>query len=150
MLRKLYERKGEKIETKCCLDHIHMLAAIPPHLSISVFMGYLKIKSSLMIFDRHADQKCKYGNRHFWCSRHYVDTVWKYEGSVKEYIKNRLQDDIMNDQIMMNELIDPVTGKQEKKGKQRHLQSGEPPMIILWLSDLLMFSLEGTTRVKPL
>ena len=70
-----------------------------------------------MIFDRHADLKYKYGNRHFWCRGYYVDTVGKYEGAIKEYIKNRLQDDIMNDQISMKELIDPFTGKQEKKGK---------------------------------
>lgn len=80
-------------------------------------MGYLKSKSSLMIFDRHADLKYKYGNRHFWCRGYYVDTVGKYEGAKKEYIKNQLQDDIMNDQISMKELIDPFTGKQEKKGK---------------------------------
>ena len=80
-------------------------------------MGYLKSKSILMIFDRHADLKYKYGNRHFWCRGYYVDTVGKYEGAIKEYIKNQLQDDIMNDQISMKELIDPFTGKQEKKGK---------------------------------
>ena len=80
-------------------------------------MGYLKSKSSLMKFERHADLKYKYGNRHFWCRGYYVDTVGKYEGAIKEYIKNQLQDDIMNDQISMKELIDPFTGKQEKKGK---------------------------------
>ena len=89
----------------------------PPHLSVSAYMGYLKSKSILMIFDRHADLKYKYGNRHFWCRGYYVDTVGKYEGAIKEYIKNQLQDDIMNDQISMKELIDPFTGKQEKKGK---------------------------------
>ena len=118
ILRELCERKGvEIIEAECCLDHIHMLVAIPPHLSVAAFMGYLKSKSSLMIFDRHADLKYKYGNRHFWCRGYYVDTVGKYEGAIKEYIKNQLQDDIMNDQISMKELIDPFTGKQEKKGK---------------------------------
>ena len=80
-------------------------------------MGYLKSKSILMIFDRHADLKYKYGNRHFWCRGYYVDTVGKYEGAIKEYIRNQRQDDIMNDQISMKELIDPFTGKQEKKGK---------------------------------
>ena len=94
-----------------------MLAVIPPHLSAAAFMGHLKSKSSLMIFDRHADLKYKYGNRHFWCRGYYVDTVGKYEGAIKEYIKNQLQDDIMNDQISTKELIDPFTGKQEKKGK---------------------------------
>ena len=94
-----------------------MLVAIPPHLSVASFMGYLKSKSSLMIFDRHANLKYKYGNRHFWCRGYYVDAVGKYENAIKEYIKNQLQDDIMNDQISMKELIDPFTGEQEKKGK---------------------------------
>lgn len=123
ILRELCERKGvEIIEAECCLDHIHMLVAIPPHLSVAAFMGYLKSKSSLMIFDRHADLKYKYGNRHFWCRGYYVDTVGKYEGAIKEYIKNQLQDDRMNDQISMKELIDPFTGKQEKQGL------GKPPV----------------------
>ena len=94
-----------------------MLVAIPPHLCVASFVGYLKSKSSLMIFDRHANLKYKYGNRHFWCRGYYVDTVGKYENAIKEYIKNQLQDDIMNDQISMKELIDPFTGEQEKKGK---------------------------------
>ena len=118
ILRELSERKGvEIIEAECCPNYIHMLVAIPPHLSVASFMGYLKSKSSLMIFDRHANLKYKYGNRHFWCRGYYVDTVGKYENAIKEYIKNQLQDDIMNDQISMKELIDPFTGKQEKKGK---------------------------------
>ena len=118
ILRELSERKGvEIIEAECCPDHIHMLVAIPPHLSVASFTGYLKSKSSLMIFDRHANLKYKYGNRHFWCRGYYVDTVGKYENAIKEYIKNQLQDDIMNDQISMKELIDPFTGEQEKKGK---------------------------------
>lgn len=69
----------ELIEGECCPDHIHILVAIPPHLSVSQFMGYLKSKSSLMIFDRHANLKYKYGNRHFWRRGYYVDTVGKYE-----------------------------------------------------------------------
>ena len=99
-----------------------MLAVIPPHLSVAAFMGHLKSKSSLMIFERHADLKYKNGNRHFWCRGYYVDTVGKYEGAIKEYIKNQLQDDRMNDQISMKELIDPFTGKQEKQGL------GKPPV----------------------
>jgi len=94
-----------------------MLVAIPPHLSVASFMGYLKSKSSLMIFDRHANLKYKYGNRHFWCRGYFVDTVGKYENAIKDYIKNQLQEDIMSDQISMKELIDPFTGEQEKKGK---------------------------------
>ena len=117
ILRELSERKGvEIIEAECCPDHIHMLVRIPPHMSVSEYMGYLKSKSSLMIFDRHANLKYKYGNRHFWCRGYYVDTVGKYEGVIKEYIKNQLQDDIMTDQISMKECIDPFTGEQVKKG----------------------------------
>ena len=68
ILRDLSERKGvEILEAECCPDHIHMLVTIPPHMSVSEYMGYLKSKSSLMIFDRHANLKYKYGNRHFWC-----------------------------------------------------------------------------------
>ena len=85
-------------------------------MRVSEYMGYLKSKSSLMIFDRHANLKYKYGNRHFWCRGYYVDTVGKYEGVIKEYIKNQLQDDIMTDQISMKEFIDPFTGEQVKKG----------------------------------
>ena len=98
-------------------DHVHLLVSIPPKYSVSQFMGYLKGKSSLMIFDRHANLKYKYGNRHFWCRGYYVDTVGKYENAIKEYIKNQLQDDIMNDQISMKELIDPFTGKPVEEGK---------------------------------
>ena len=117
ILRELCEyKKVEIIEANACKDHIHMLVSIPPHISVSNFMGYLKSKSSLMIFDRHVNLKYKYGNRHFWCRGYYVDTVGKYETAIKEYIKNQLQDDIMNDQISLKEYIDPFTGKQEKKG----------------------------------
>ena len=78
ILRELSERKGvEILDAECCPDHIHMLVAIPPHMSVSEYMGYLKSKSSLMIFDRHANLKYKYGNRHFWCRGYYVDTVGK-------------------------------------------------------------------------
>ena len=113
ILRTLCEQKKVNIiEAEACPDHIHMLVEIPPNISVAQFMGYLKGKSSLMIFDRHANLKYKYGNRHFWCRGYYVDTVGKYEGAIKEYIKNQLQDDRMNDQISMKELLDPFTGKQ--------------------------------------
>lgn len=118
ILRELSERKHvEIIAAECCPDHIHMLVTIPPHLSVSQYMGYLKSKSSLMIFDRHANLKYKYGNRHFWCRGYYVDTVGKYEGAIKEYINNQLKDDIMNDQLSMKEFTDPFTGKPVKEGK---------------------------------
>ena len=117
ILRELSERKGvEVIAGECCPDHIHMLVAIPPHMSVSQFMGYLKSKSSLMIFDRHANLKYKYGNRHFWCRGYYVDTVGKYEGAIKEYIQKQLQEDIANDQISLKEFEDPFTGKPVTQG----------------------------------
>ena len=97
-------------------SYIHMLVEISPYISVAAFMGYLKSKSSLMIFDRHANLKYKYGNRHFWCRGYYVDTVGKYENAIKEYIQNQLQDDIANDQLSLFESVDPFTGKREKKG----------------------------------
>lgn len=115
ILRGLCERKKVKIiEAQCCIDHIHMLIEIPPHMSISQFMGYLKSKSSLMIFDRHANLKYKYGNRHFWCRGYYVDTVGRYEGAIKEYIKNQIEEDMMVEQISLKEYIDPFTGDKRK------------------------------------
>ena len=101
----------EIIEAECCPDHIHMLVTIPPHLSVSSFMGYLKSKSSLMIFDKHANLKYKYGNRHFWCRGYYVDTVGRYEGAIKEYIRNQLQEDIAQDTLNFKEYTDPFTGE---------------------------------------
>ena len=91
-----------------------MLVAIPPHMSVSEHMGYLKSKSSLMIFDRHANLKYKYGNRHFWCRGYYVDTVGKYETTIRNYIRNQLQDDIASDQIILKEFVDPFTGEPVK------------------------------------
>ena len=118
ILRELCERKGvEILEAECCPDHIHMLVTIPPHMSVSGFMGCLKSKSSLMVFDRHANLKYKYGNRHFWCRGYYVDTVGKYENAIKDYIKNQLQEDIMADQLSLKEFVDPFTGSRSEKGK---------------------------------
>ena len=94
-----------------------MLVAIPPHMSVSEYMGYLKSKSSLMIFGRHANLKYKYGNRHFWCRGYYVSTVGKNKRTIEEYIRNQLQEDYAEDQMSMKEYIDPFTGKPEKEGK---------------------------------
>ena len=105
----------EIIEAELCADHVHMLVSIPPNLSVSQFVGYLKGKSSLMIFDRHANLKYKYGNRHFWCRGYYVDTVGKNEKKIAEYIQKQLQDDIAEDQISMREFVDPFTGEPYKK-----------------------------------
>jgi len=119
ILRQLCERKGvEIIEATACPDHIHMLVSIPPKLSVSQFMGYLKGKSSLIIFDRHANLKYRYGNRQFWCRGYYVDTVGRNRKVIQEYIKNQLQEDILHDQMTMKEFIDPFTGEEIKRKKK--------------------------------
>ncbi len=119
ILRKLCDQKGvEIIEANVCVDHIHMLVSIPPKLSVSAFMGFLNGKSSLMIFDRHANMKYKYGNRKFWCRGYYVDTVGRNKNAIQQYIKNQLQEDVVEDQISMNEYMDPFTGGAVKKGKK--------------------------------
>ena len=116
ILRKLCEQKGvEIIEAEVCPDHIHMLLSIPPKYSVSQIMGYLKGKSSLMIFDRHANLKYKYGNRHFWCRGYYVDTVGKNKKKIEEYIRNQLQEDIASDQLSLFETTDPFTGEKYQK-----------------------------------
>ena len=115
ILRKLCdEKKVEIIETEACPDHIHMLVSIPPHLSVAQFMGYLKGKSTLMIFDRHANLKYKYGSRHFWCRGYYVDTVGKNKKAIEEYIRNQLAEDEVMDQVTMKEYMDPFTGSKKK------------------------------------
>ena len=116
ILRKLCEHKGiEIIEANACPDHIHMLVSIAPKYSVSQIMGYLKGKSSLMIFDRHANLKYKYGNRQFWCKGYYVDTVGRNKKAIAEYIRNQLQEDIASDQITLKEYIDPFTGDKNTK-----------------------------------
>lgn len=116
ILRTLIERKPgiNIIEAEACPDHIHMLVEIPPKYSVSSFMGYLKSKSTLMIFDRHAHLKYKYGNRKFWARRYYVDTVGKNEKRIKEYIQQQLSENKLSDQISMKEYIDPFTGESVK------------------------------------
>ena len=116
ILRQLCENKGvEILEAELCKDHVHMLVSIPPNLSVAQFVGYLKGKSSLMIFDRHANLKYKYGNRHFWYRGYYVDTVGKNTEKIAEYIRNQLQEDIMSDQLSIKEYIDPFTGSKNTK-----------------------------------
>ena len=119
ILRKLCEQKDiEIIEAEACPDHIHMLISFSPKYSISYVMGYLKGKSSLMIFDRHANLKYKYGNRHFWCRGYYVDTVGKNTAAIKAYIQNQLKEDLEYDQMSLVEYIDPFTGEPVKKNKK--------------------------------
>ena len=116
ILRKLCEQKGvEIIEAEACPDHIHMLVSSPPNLSVGQFMGYLKGKSALMIFDRHANLKYRYGNRLFWCRGYYVDTVGQNKKAIAAYIQNQLQEDIMADQLSFKEYIDPFTGSKNTK-----------------------------------
>jgi len=111
ILRKLCAQKDVVImEAEACPDHIHMLVSIPPHISIAQFMGFLKGKSSLMIFDRHANLKYKYGSRNFWCRGYYVDTVGKNKKIISEYIRNQIEEDYVADQISVKEFTDPFTG----------------------------------------
>ena len=115
ILRKLCEQKDVvTIEAEACPDHIHMLVSIPPHISIAQFMGYLKGKSTLMIFDRHAHLKYKYGSRSFWCRGYYVDTVGRNKKAIAEYIRNQLEEDYMAEQISIKEYIDPFTGSKKQ------------------------------------
>ena len=111
ILRTLCQWKGvEIIEGEVCPDHIHLLISIPPKMSVSSFMGYLKGKSSLMIFEKYANLKYKYGNRHFWCRGYYVSTVGRNKRAIQEYIRNQLQEDHAEDQLNIKEYIDPFTG----------------------------------------
>ena len=115
ILRKLCEeKKVEILEAEAMPDHIHMLVSIPPYLSIAQFMGFLKGKSTLMIFDRHANLKYKYGSRHFWCRGYYVDTVGRNEKAIREYIKHQMEEDYIEDQMTLKEYVDPFTGSKNK------------------------------------
>lgn len=107
IIREVCERKGvEILEANACPDHIHMLVSIPPKISVSQFLGYLKGKSSLMIFDRHAELKYRYGNRKFWCRGYYVDTVGRNKKKIAEYIRNQLREDHVADQLTLFEEVD--------------------------------------------
>lgn len=120
ILRELCERKGvEILEAECCPDHIHMLVSIPPKISVSAFMGYLKGKSSLMIFDRFAQLKYRYGNRKFWCRGFFVDTVGRNRAAIEKYIQNQLVEDKLSEQLVMDELFDPFTGESNKGTNKR-------------------------------
>lgn len=118
ILRKLCEYKGiEIVEAQLMPDHVHMLVKIPPKYSVAQIMGYLKGKSSIVIFERHANLKYKYGNRKFWCTGYYVSTVGRNEKQIKEYIQNQLQEDKIEDQMSLKEFVDPFTGEPVAKGK---------------------------------
>ena len=108
ILRDLCDRKGINIiEAECCPDHIHMLLEIPPKYSISQIMGYLKGKSALMMFDKHANLKYKFGNRHFRAEGYYVSTVGLNEQTIAKYIREQEQHDIAMDKLSVKEYEDP-------------------------------------------
>jgi putative transposase len=110
ILRELCRWKGvEILEAEVCPDHIHMLLEIPPKMSVSSFMGFLKGKSSLMVYEKYGNMKFKYRNREFWCRGYYVDTVGKNTKKIQEYIAKQLKEDQLGDQLTMEE-IDPFTG----------------------------------------
>ena len=116
ILRQLCDLKKVEIHVaEACSDHIHLLVSIPPNLSVSQFMGYLKGKSSLMIFDRHANLKYKYGNRHFWCRGYCVNTAGADSHAIEAYIRNQLSEDQATEQMTFREYIDPFTGSKNTK-----------------------------------
>ena len=98
------------IEAEVCPDHVHMYVSIPPKLSVSKFMGILKGKSSLIIFQRWSNLKYKFGQRSFWCRGYFVDTVGKNEKKIAEYVRNQLKDDMIYDQMSLKEYQDPFNG----------------------------------------
>ena len=107
ILRTLCERKGVTIhEAEACPDHIHMLVSIPPKISVSDFMGYLKGKSTMIIFERYSNLKSKYGNRHFWCRGYYVSTVGGNKQGIAKYIRKQEKEDMIYDQLSFKEYID--------------------------------------------
>ena len=116
ILSELCKRKGvEIIAAECMPDYVHMFVSIPPKYSVSEIMRYLKGKSYLMIFDRHANLKYKYGNRHLWCRGYYVDTVGNNAKKIEEYVKNQMQEYLKYDQMSLKEYIDPFTGEPVNK-----------------------------------
>ncbi|RJU17186.1 IS200/IS605 family transposase [Veillonella sp. AF36-20BH] len=111
ILRRLCEYKGVKIiEGELMADYVHMLVLIPPKISVSSFMGYLKGKSALMMFDKHANLKYKFGNRHFWSEGYYVSTVGLNEATVKKYIREQELHDQMKDKLSVKEYEGPFKG----------------------------------------
>lgn len=113
ILRELCEWKGVKIITaEVCPDHVHMLIEIPPKMSVSSFMGFLKGKSSIIIYQKWGNMKYKYRNRSFWCRGYYVDTAGKNDVVIKKYIENQLKEDKISEQLTMD-IEDPFTGKKQ-------------------------------------
>ena len=122
ILRRLCEWKGVRIvEAEVCPDHIHMLVEIPPKIAVSSFMGYLKGKSSTMMYEQFGELKYKYRNREFWCKGYYVDTVGKNESRIAEYIENQLKEDEMGEQLTMSQYgaVDKVSLRSDLPTKKR-------------------------------
>ena len=116
ILRQLCEWKGVKIiEAEACPDHIHLFVEIPPKMSVSSFMGYLKGKSSTMLYEQFGELKYKFRNRQFWCRGYYVDTVGRNKKVIAEYIRNQLEEDYTLDQMSIKEYTDPFTGSKDRK-----------------------------------
>lgn len=123
IMRELCKRKGvEILEAEACKDHIHMLLSIPPKYSVSGFMGYLKGKSTLMIFDKYSNLKYKYGRRSFWYIGYYVDTAGKNDKLIAEYIRNQLQEDIASDQISLFEKNGPIWIRKRREKKEEKIK----------------------------
>ena len=113
ILRELCEWKGVKIITaEVCPDHVHMLVEIPPKMTVSGFMGFLKGKSSIMIYQKWGNMKYKYRNRSFWCRGYYVDTAGKNDKVIEAYIKNQLKEDELSEQLTLD-IEDPFTGNKK-------------------------------------
>ena len=111
ILRELWDHKGiEIIEANACVDHIHMLVKIPPKMSVSYFMGYLKGKSTLIIYERHANLKYKHGRKQFWCKGYYVSTVGLNKEKISQYIREQQSEDMMNGKATIKEYVDPFKG----------------------------------------
>ena len=113
------EMNVEIIEAEACVDHIHMLVSIPPYKSVAQFVGTLKSKSALMLFDRHANLKYKYGNRHFWSEGYYVSTVGLNSETIAKYIREQEAHDIMMDKLSVKEYKDPFEEKGIKEENKR-------------------------------
>lgn len=114
ILRKLCEWKGVNlIEAEVCPDHVHMLLEIPPKMSVSGFVGYLKGKSSLKVYEKYGNMKFKYRNREFWCRGYYVDTAGKNAKKIEGYIKSQLKEDEVNGQMTIFDDEDPFTGSKK-------------------------------------
>ena len=161
ILRTLCKQKNvEILEAEACVDHIHMLVSIPPYLSVAQFMGFLKGKSSLMIFDRHANLKYKYGSRNFWCRGYYVDTVGRNKKIIAEHIRNQLEEDYAADQISIKEYVDPFTGRSNHQftgGYDYCVQNGFPATgvigfgtsLTIWLRRIPKPPAKTIASIKP-